>query len=216
MTRPLQIGFEPGGLDPKIASALDDLIVALQTWAGTLSADLTVTGPLSGVQPRCRYFLTATQAIPSGVSTPLAWGPIGQDYADPSPIDGLSFDNGLRYGKPFLRLTGDTFLVPPLPGQYLAIGSVEIQASAAGSRILFWSQRGLNGVEFPLSTRVDGGVPNAALSTRLQAVTLVTVRDPALWGFQDALRLNVFQDSGGPLNALNGFASTYAELIKVS
>lgn len=32
----LLIGFDPGGIPAKIASALDDIIVALQTWAGKI------------------------------------------------------------------------------------------------------------------------------------------------------------------------------------
>lgn len=33
---PLLIPFDPGGLDPKIVSALDDLIAPLQVWAGKI------------------------------------------------------------------------------------------------------------------------------------------------------------------------------------
>ena len=211
---PLQIPFDTAGLDPRTATAFEDLIAILSKYFDDTTASYSGAG--SFFQPRCHYFLGSAQSISNDTDTAISFTADGQAQdVTIAQIEKVNYDNGALFsdrGK-FLRVDGP-WLTPPLSGQYLVIANVVFAANATGQRQVWVEQRSLNNVTFDWA-RVSEPSTNAAAVTRTQVSTIVTVRDPTST-HEDAFRVVVRQNSGGALNAGSGFTGTSVQMIKLS
>lgn len=201
----LDIPFDPVGLDPKVTHVLDDIVTAIQTWANKGIIDAGSYG--SFVQPRCRYYLAADQVLTNNTDTSLLW--TGPAQPTDSVATATQYDNGALFGpSAFVPAASMEYLTPPIPGQYLVIAGCNFGASAVGRRDLWLQQRLADGAYFDIAamnmpTNIAGGVTN------LQVSAVVTMNG-------GSVRVRVFQNSGGNLNASAGFSGTYVQMIKLS
>lgn len=128
----LIIPFEPAGLEPKVVSALDDIIAAIQTWSAS---------PFGLVRKRMRV-AAATQTVTSGV--------------DPFPVTWLQAptDSDRRFDTGSFLDSGGVFVNFTQAGTYLISANVLLQSSAVGDRYL--AILGTNDLDFVASTSVKG------------------------------------------------------------
>jgi microcystin-dependent protein len=113
----LQIGFDPSGLPAKVVAALDDLIAAIQTWAGGvdgINAAERLNELTEGV--------ASLPTVPTGMISPwpTSTAPTGYLLCDGAQVSRTTYVNlftllGTTYGS------GDgstTFNVPDLRGRF--------------------------------------------------------------------------------------------------
>lgn len=201
----LDIPFNPEGLDPKVTHVLDDIVAAIQTWANKGVIDAGSYG--SFVQPRCRYYLSADQVITTGTDTSLLW--TGPAQPQDMVLNTVQYDNGASFGPlAFVPTTATEYLTPPMAGQYLVIAGCSFAASAVGRRDLWIQQRLVDGSYFDVAA-VNMPTNIAGAVTNLQVSHVVAMNG-------GSVRVRVFQNSGGNLNASAGFSGTYVQLIKLS
>lgn len=191
----LALPFDPSGLDPKVVSAFDDLIAALQTWfnRGVIEG----SGYATFTQPRCAYRHTGsgTQSIADSTDTSLTWdGPAGQPEG---VYDDLQYDNGSAFGEPFVVTTSCETLAPPVPGQYLVVATIDFAGNATGRRELWLEQLSSDNQWFELDG-VQDNAPDATFGSGLQVCALATIE--ARGDVRPAVRVRVYQNSGGALN----------------
>jgi hypothetical protein len=210
----IPIPLDPSGLEPRTIRALDDQHAAMATWSNR--GVITITNAFTAQQPRCRYALTVAQSIPDATATAISWSGPGHDLElVTGGLGSGAFDNGVTFSDrgPYLRVTGP-YLTPPIAGQYLVIASVSWEGHATGVRTLTLQQRVAGGTPFDLAAVTQAAV-DAVIKTQ-QVAAIVTVRDPALVPYEDAVRVLVYQNRGGVLNALAGYAATTISIMKVS
>lgn len=108
----LIIPFDPAGLPPKLVNALDDLIVAVQTWSGSPS----------GLATKRLRAQSATQTITSSAD------PFAVKWLPPSSDGDTLYDTGgfLESDRVFVNFTQ--------VGTYLMSAQCRFAASAAGFR----------------------------------------------------------------------------------
>lgn len=204
------IPFDHAGLDPKVATVIDDVVTAIQTWANKSSISATSSG--SFVQPRCYYFLSAAQSLQTATTTAVLWtGPA--QAAEDSSVAGLAatqYDNGVTFGaSAFVAAASTADLVPPMLGQYLVIAGASFAASAVGERQLAIERR-VAGVSTQVGF-VNMPTNIAGNATWLQVSAIVPILTQG-----DSVRVTALQSSGGNLNLAAGQTSTYVRLIKLS
>lgn len=126
----LLIGFEPGGLDPKVVSVLDDLIAAIQTWAGKidgLNAAERLTELTNGI--------ASLPTVPTGaiLEWPDSVAPTGYLFCNGAEVSRTTYVKlfavvGTAYG---VGNGSTTFNVPDHRGRF-ALGKA---ASGTGSTL---------------------------------------------------------------------------------
>lgn len=200
-------------LDKTTRLELQQLIAAIQVWAGGVR-DISQAG--SFVQPRCRYFLVTPQTVANNTDTALLWTTGGFTY--PYFSAATKFDNGADHSPrgQFLRVNGD-WLTPPVGGQYLMLAGVSWAANAVGRREIWLERREAGGIGASFGgVSMDNLGAGALVNQQVAAlVTVVDQQDPTVIG-EDAVRVMVFQNSGGNLDAGLGVSATYVHLIKLS
>lgn len=206
----ISLPFDPSGLDPRIVQAFDELIAPLQQWfnSGKIEAGNYATFK----QPRCRYFLQASQSVSNNTDTAVLWQSLSG--ANDLVLSTVQYDNGADFGAAFLPATSTAYMVPPIPGQYLVIAGASYAANATGRRDLWLQQRDENGATFDIATATSVHSNAAGAVTNLQVSAVITIRPKATVG--PGIRLMTYQNSGGSLGLNTGFNSTYLQLIKLS
>lgn len=200
------IPFDHAGLDPRVASVLDDIVTTIQTWANKSVIAAGSSG--SFVQPRCRYYLSADQTLITATDTSLLW--TGPATATDSVATNTLFDNGTTFGAlAFVPTTSTADLIAPMAGQYLVSAGAVFAASAAGRRDLWLEQRIAMGAYFEVA-RVNMPTNIAGNGTALQVSHVLTLQGG------ESVRVRASQNSGGNLNLTAGFASTWVQMIKLS
>lgn len=209
----LTFAFDSTGIPQRVAEELELFMARVQTWGNRGVAEFSSYG--SFTQPRCRYFLPAAQTLTNSTDTAVAWSSGGGEFPATSQLFEVVYDNGASFGRKFLIANGQYF-VPPVAGRYLVIAGAVFVANATGKRDIWLhieQQSSAGTVAFDLPG-VNMPVNSAASPTNLQVSQLVTVIDPAVG--ETRIRAKVYQNSGGSLNLVQGYASTYMQIEKVS
>jgi hypothetical protein len=172
----LVIPFDPSGLDPKVVSALDDIIAAVQTWSAS---------PFGLARKRLRTWVSTPQSVTSGVD------PFSVTWQVPPEGSDRLFDTGgfLDSGHVFLNFTQ--------VGTYLVSADVMIQSSAVGDRYL--AIIGTNDLDYVslISAKGTAGGNDQGLHTGTQ---IIRVSSPPV-----KYRIGVWQNSGGALFLTSGY-----------
>jgi len=206
----IQIPYDAHGLDPRTAEAFEEVLAPLQTWFNGGKIEATSYGTFK--QPQCRYFLQANQSIPNNTDTDLLWTAV--TGVNDAVLSNVQYDNGTDFGAAFLPATSTSYLIPPIPGTYLAIAGASFAANATGRRDLWIQQRDDNGATFDIASSTSVHSNSAGSVTNLTTTAIVVIKPKLTIG--TGIRARVYQNSGGALNVTSGFSSTYLQLLKLS
>lgn len=175
-----------------------DVVDQLNDNLDSIDTNLKRVDDAATAPPRCKVHQVAGSltTIPNNAWTPLTWsGTDHEDYDTASIHDGAS--------------NTDRFTVPS-NGSYQVSGKVAIAISGSGIRGTRWTK---NGNIVPGSVTIDAP-PGASTITRVPTVT-TTIACVA----GDIIRLEAYQDSGGPLDTSVGSDAgdcSFAEVRKVA
>ena len=204
----LIIPFDPAGLPPAVVGAFDDLIAAIQTWAD--QGNLIQRGYGTFAQPRCKVQIPSTQVISNNTDTLVTWSSV--NFAVDLPEVG--YDNGDLYGRKFL-LSNDTILrPPPVPGLYLVAANITWEASATGDRSVWLQIKASSGLEYVLAACQERAA--SANQHVQQVLTLWPVVAPTGSQQWPGMQVYVYQSSGGDLDVIQDFESTWLQITKIA
>lgn len=208
----MQIPFDPSGLEPRVVQAFDDLITRLQAWFN--GGTITQSGAITANQPACRYVLPSNQSVPNNTDTALLWTGPAQDID--AVMNSIQYDNGAQFGngQAFVPSASQNIVSPPLPGMYLVVAGTTFSPNATGRRDLWLQQVDDSGGRFDLAGATSVHTNSGADVTNLQVSAVVMVSDPITR--RPGIRVMVYQNSGGALDARSGFSATYVSMIKLS
>lgn len=184
--------YKPAGTEfVDVVDQLNDNLDSIDT--NLKRVDDAATNP-----PRCKVHQVAGSltTITNNTWTPITWAGTGhEDYDTASIHDGAS--------------NTDRFTVPS-NGSYQVSGKVAIAISGSGIRGTRWTK---NGSIVPGTVHI-AAPPGAGTVTRMPAAT-TTIACVA----GDIIRLEAYQDSGGPLDTTEGGDvgdTSFAEIRKVA
>jgi hypothetical protein len=210
MSNPLKIALTNQGEYPaSVQEELTQIINAIQAWAN--SGKIDISSYMSAVQPRCRYFLNASQSIPNNTDTAIIWP--GPAQKVDSVTNAVMYDNGVDFGNAFAPSSISDFLTPPIPGMYLVVAGVSFAGAAGGGRQIWLQQRDDLGARFDIAA-ASQPTAGAGMVTNMQVSAIVNFTSKST--NNPGVRVMVYQNSGGALSAFNGFAGTYVSMIKLS
>lgn len=179
-------------LDPTVRSELEQLIQALQNWAGKLqSADGNLLSAGMGTflgQPICKLFKPSAQSIPNDTDTVVTWGAAKSG----SPLE--EYDDAAMFD-------GSSYIVLRQPGLYIAQAEMEWATNGTGYRVVGIHPK-ISAVDYFTKDRKDG---SATIGPRQVVTSIFPVKEdmlpaPAYSPFPLQVGVQVYQNSGGALN----------------